>query len=701
MRFFTLFITLLISMTFAAQSVFNTTLLQKIEEGNISQKLKVFVLLNPNTEIEQNSFPDLDVHYKVGNIYCATTSLETIKLLGKIKNVQRVEFSNHHYELMGDTCMVRNRIKSIKLGLTPLVQAYDGTGVIVGIIDSGTDFNHPDFKDASGNSRINYLWDMNKPLAINTPTTFGYGQEWNNIEIDNGQCTHDDLASYGHGTASSGIAAGNGLAINHFEGVAPKADIIVVALDFNDPNHTIADAVQYIFDKAQQVNKPVVINASVGDYYGSHDGTDLEAQIIDNMITAQPARALVASAGNAGNVPFHLGINVTTTDTNFTWIQKTGTITNDMYADTSEIKNVKFSIGVNNLSFNDLGAMPFRQYNYALNSTKSDTVFHNAQRIGIIENTASINTFGVYQLSIKIIPDSNNYYWRMQFTGSGRIDSWNFDYLTNGLPTASQYAKMPFYRKADTLQTIVSSFQCSAEVITVGNYVNRNRYTDVNGNNQLIAEIPGEIAASSSIGPTRRNMVKPNITASGATILTSAALGLLPNLIANAPQVVAQGGFHITAGGTSASSPVVAGFAALYLQKKPTATNREIRDAIINCAYNDVFTTTLLPNNRWGYGKLDGFKSMTCSTKNTNLEHVNVATRFSVHPNPVADEALVTFENNSLKRLKLFDANGSLVLSENANGKHYTFKKNNLAPGLYLLMIADGTEIYKLKIIII
>ncbi|MCP2937718.1 S8 family serine peptidase, partial [Salmonella enterica subsp. enterica serovar Typhimurium] len=79
-------------------------------------------------------------------------------------------------------------------------------GVVVGIIDSGTDFTHPDLKDAAGNTRIKFLWDMNKPVAVNTPTPFGYGQEWDHQAIDAGQCTHDDLAHYGHGTASSGIA---------------------------------------------------------------------------------------------------------------------------------------------------------------------------------------------------------------------------------------------------------------------------------------------------------------------------------------------------------------------------------------------------------------------------------------------------------------------------------------------------------------
>ena len=74
---------------------------------------------------------------------------------------------------------------------------------------------------------------------------------------------------------------------------------------------------------------------------------------------------------------------------------------------------------------------------------------------------ASINTFGVYELNISIRSDSLNYLWRIEHSGTGRIDSWNFDYVTTGLPSVGIYSKILKYKKADTTQTIVSSFQCS------------------------------------------------------------------------------------------------------------------------------------------------------------------------------------------------------------------------------------------------
>src|ERR1019366_1533224 len=101
------------------------------------------------------------------------------------------------------------------------------------------------------------------------------------------------------GTASCGIAAGNGNGSpgHKYMGVAPNADLIVVALDFNSNSSTlITDAVDYIYAKAVLLGEPCVINLSLGDYYGSHDGLDLQAQMMNNLLMAQPGRAMVGSA---------------------------------------------------------------------------------------------------------------------------------------------------------------------------------------------------------------------------------------------------------------------------------------------------------------------------------------------------------------------------------------------------------------------
>lgn len=701
MKQFLAFIIIVFSLcTVNAQTVLNAELIDILEKDATIEKLNVLVLVDPvqfsNVE-ESNLFK---VNYRNGNIYSINIDGINIKSLAKKKGVLRIEYHKHNLHLMDDTSDVRNRINPIKLGVAPLSSSYDGTGIIIGIIDSGTDFSHPDLKDASGNSRIKFLWDMTKPIAANTPTAFGYGQEWTNSEIDLGLCTHDDTPHFGHGTASSGIAAGNGLAINHHAGVAPKADIIVVAMDFNRPGFTIADAVQYISTKAALLNKPFVINASVGEYYGSHDGTDLEAQIINGMVSGS-GKCMVASAGNAGSIPFHVGYNVVPTDTNFSWISTTShTIQVSEFADTLQFKNVKYTVGVNNTGYTNLGNIGFKNYSYALGTLKRDTIYNGINRIGIVESIASVNTFGVYELKFTILADSLNYLWRIEHTGNGRIDSWNFDYITSSLPSATLFPKISKYKIADTTQTIVSSFQCSDEIITVANYVNRNKYLDVTSTLQITTETPGEIAASSSVGPTRNNKIKPDIAATGATVLASAAMAMLPGLISGAPSVVAQGGYHITAGGTSASSPVVAGLAALYLQKNPSATNIQIKQAITNCAYTDAFVSLPVPNYRWGYGKLDGFHALTCGMVTTNLE-VNSSSVINVYPNPISNEANILFKDDQLRTLKLINSVGQIVFIEKVKSNTYKLVCKDLTPGMYILVSEEKDAINKIKIVVL
>lgn len=698
-KYFTFFIILFLSAA-QAQTIFNTELIKKLKYGSSNEIIDVLVLTKPKTELNILSYTNAKLKYKAGNIYSISIPIGKINELAINTQVTRIEYKEGHIQPMSDTAFVRNRILDVKLGTAPLAQAYDGTGVVVGIVDSGTDFNHPDFKDAGGNSRIKFLWDMTKPVAANTPTAFGYGQEWNNSEIDLGQCTHNDNANWGHGTNSCGIAAGNGLAIGHYEGMAPKADIVVVALDFNRPGFTISDAMQYIIDKATQLGKPLVVNASVGDYYGSHDGTDLEAQVINAMFGNIPGRVLVASAGNGGATRFHVGYDVTA-DTSYSWI-KTSSV--DFYpaefADTADIKNVMYSVGVNSPNFTDLGRISFKPYNYALGAIKSDTIYNNNNRIGIVESYASINTFGVYELDFHIKADSTNYFWRIEHTGNGRIDSWDFNYYSGAVPSSSLYPNIIYYRRADTAQTIVSSFQCSDEIITVANYTNRNQWVDVNNNTQITAEIPGQIAASSSIGPTRDGRVKPEIAATGANVIAATSLGILPNLISNAPHVVAQGGKHVRAGGTSASSPVVAGFAALCLQANPAATNQMIRQSIINCAYSDQYTTASLPSGRWGYGKLDGYSALLCGLLTTNINSMAEQTNIQLFPNPLISETTIIFPSDELKSIKLFNASGQLVFSDQYKGKKYILKKQQLASGIYLLHSESGDKVYKAKLVV-
>lgn len=643
----------------------------------------------------------IKIKYYAGNIACVNVNVNSIAALVKSKAVKYIEYIEPHLKTMNDTMIVRNRIKPVKLGTTPLTAAYDGTGVIMGIIDTGIDWSHPDFKDASGNTRISYLWEQAVASPTNPPSPFGYGEEWTAAQINLGACTENDLGHWGHGTHVSGIAAGNGLGNGTHSGIASKAEIICVALDFNKPGAIIADAVQYIIAKATSAGKPFVINCSIGDYYGSHDGTDSEAQLINSLISGIPGRAMVVAAGNAGNIPFHVRTNVIPTDTSFTWISSSGgTMWHYLYADTNNIKNVKYSVGVNNPTyFNDLGRISFKNWNYGF-TVKNDTIKNGANRIGIVRSSASVNSFGIYELYIRITADSVGYPWRIESTGTGVFDSWDFDFVSTGLPTATQYPFITKYVMPDTMQTICSSFQCSDEMITVASYMNCNSWYDVNNTLQTPPDVTGALAITSSGGPTRDGRAKPEVAATGASVFSCMALGMQSNLITNAPSAVAQGSLHVIGGGTSMASPVVAGLAALLLQKYPTFNNKQVKNSIINCTYQDAFTGSTFPHPSWGYGKLDGFSTFTCAVTTSAPEHGLITENTNVYPNPFNQQTIFKLKEKINGEVKIYNAIGELVFSEKINSDEYILNKRLLSSnGIYLVSFKTATTEYNYKII--
>lgn len=703
MRYLTIILSLLISASLFSQKNISTSLKSRIHNNTLPGNT-FDVLIDGDIEklLAAEKTLGIKVKYHAGTIACVNLGVNALAPLIESKAAKYIELIENRKRPLNDTMRVRNRINPVKAGTAPLTAAYEGTNVIVGIIDTGIDFNHPDFKDATGNTRISFIWDQTVNTPTNSPMPFNYGEEWTAAQINASVCTHNDLPYWGHGTHVSGIAAGNGLATGNHAGVASKGNIIVVALDFNKPAPIIADGVQYIVNKATAAGKPFVINASVGDYYGSHDATDTEAKMIEALISNIPGRAMVTAAGNAGVVKFHTQNIVTPSDTNFTWLQKpSGNVYYWLYADTNNIKNVKYSVGANSPNFADLGRIGFKNYNYGF-TLKTDTLKKSGNRIGIVKSLAGVNAYGVYELFLEIAPDSANYYWRIESNGTGKFDAWNFDFVSSGLPSATNYPKIVKYTMPDTVSSMVSGIQCSNQVLTVANYINLKSYYDVTNTLITTPDVAGQLASSSSCGPTRDNKIKPDISATGAGIFSCLVLSMQSNLISTAPTAVSQDSFHVAGGGTSAASPVVAGLAALLLEAHPTYNNVQVRQAILNCTYKDGFTGTALPNYKWGYGKLDGFSTFTCIIAAGVDENKENSLTAHVFPNPFSEITTIQLKQDTKGSVKIYNAIGELILEDQVNGDKYIVERRKLkSSGVYMVHVSYGHTEEKHKVIAI
>ncbi|WP_430402171.1 S8 family serine peptidase [Fluviicola sp.] len=122
---------------------------------------------------------------------------------------------------LNDTSLVTHFVKPVHQGLGGLQTPFKGKDVIVAFVDQGLDYNHPDFRDANGNTRVLYYWDHTLPVAANTPQPYGYGQLWTGAEIQAGTCGSMEESS-AHGTSVAGAAVSDGSATGRETGMALK-----------------------------------------------------------------------------------------------------------------------------------------------------------------------------------------------------------------------------------------------------------------------------------------------------------------------------------------------------------------------------------------------------------------------------------------------------------------------------------------------
>ncbi len=560
------------------------------------------------------------------NFYRIKVDKNQAQSLYALEGISYVEPTFHRAYLMNDSMISNNRIEDLHKGAAGLKKAYSGNGVLIGFIDTGIDFTHPDFQDTLGNTRIIGIWDQTMDTAnTNRVPRWNYGRVFDSTDINAGNTSHDDDI-LSHGTNVVGIACGNGNAVGMYKGVAPESDIAMVASDFNASNwlQTVADGVEYIFELADTADRPAVVNISAGVYLGSHDGTDLAALRIDSMLKASKGRVVVAANGNAGTQKFHLGYDVDS-DTSFTWFELnpsstlgTPAVYYQLWADTGDFKNVEFAFGANlpSPSFGKKVQSPFYNISSRLTGTRRDTLFADTNVLGIVETVVQ-DLGDKYMMEVKIDqPDSANYLFSFIATGDGRFDIWSASWLgtsniyNDSLPADTTLPEIVFYKRPDSLQTMVSSFTCLPSVISVGNYVNRDSYVDVNNTTQTFNVTVGKKADNSSFGPNRRGLQKPDVIASGDYTMTANRLASIPLHIANnQADRIGLGGMHKRNGGTSMAAPVVSGIAALMMEECSDLDFGQIKANLLQNTYSDSLTGSL-PNYGYGYGKVDASASM-------------------------------------------------------------------------------------------
>lgn len=193
-----------------------------------------------------------------------------------------------------------------------------GRGILIGIVDSGIDYENPDFRNEDGTTRIVSLWDQS--ITGRPPSGYATGSEYTQEEINAALAEPDRTVrsrivssrdASGHGTAVAGIAAGNGRGSEGriYRGAAPEAELLIVKMGTPRPDGfprttELMLGVDYVIRKALELRRPVAVNISFGNTYGSHDGTSLVERFL-NDISDTWKNVICIGSGNEGTTAGH------------------------------------------------------------------------------------------------------------------------------------------------------------------------------------------------------------------------------------------------------------------------------------------------------------------------------------------------------------------------------------------------------------
>ena len=492
-----------------------------------------------------------------------------------------------------------------------LEMPYTGKDVIVGVIDCGFDFNHINFCDSDGNTRVKavYLPFDNSGRTVMIDRIQLPGSSFERLETIQPLTTDDPKTT--HGTQTAGIAAG-GYKGNGWHGVAPEADIVVCGMPEGKLNDVrLAHCISFINDYAHRVGKPYVVNISLGTNVGPHDGTSFLSQVFKQY--SGPGHVFVVAAGNDGdeNVCIHENIptkqdTVTVLLSGYNGGAKRSGCVNAWCKDGKPYNTRMIVVNTNTgdivYQSRSLGTTAIGvTYDF---DTEVDTELGQYYN-GTVNFSGSILSNGNASsvMTIDMQAKAPNYVMGFQYYGAAmNLDIWTSQYAyfrTYGLPWVS----------AGTPRGSINDLATTDSVISVGSY-NTKQYVPLRDGTEYFRHFskPFEISYYSSYGPDQNGIARPDVCAPGSVIISSANRydTQAPNIQYWQPSVFVDGVEYPYCPdlGTSMSAPVVTGAIALWMQANPNLSTADVREVLKNTSYKDGQVVTG-DRTRWGYGKLD------------------------------------------------------------------------------------------------
>lgn len=487
-----------------------------------------------------------------------------------------------------------------------------GAGTVVGVIDSGIDYRHGDFRSDDGRSRVLAIWDQLDSSGP-PPAGFQYGTLWGRESLDQNTCTH--VPRRFHGTHVAGIAAGDGSETGNgrppyqYVGVAPDASLLVANHEDNVRDTQIVDAVNWMI--AEAAGRPLSVNMSFTAHYGPHDGSHTLDRALSQMVgPGIPGRVICAAAGNEGDDPIHAKTVLTGPSNGYypylrvrspddfewaviqAWVPASSSVSARLWVPADE--SASDYVITNWVSKNSRHVMEVDRGIF-----RGIAVTVDARRAPNPNNTA-FNEISFVIEKNGTDADFAGTGFDLEFDGAGTpIEAW-----IAMAPPGVGFAANPndaLLIQPDSENTVGTP--ASAEnVIGVASYVTKNAWTTVDGNvHEDSGAVIGEIAITSARGPMANGIRKPDLAAPGQYVAAAWETHIQPDYGNRRGQSLPDGK-HFIDQGTSMASPHACGAAALLMQKNPSLDAAQIKQILIATASDRGAPGW---DGRWGAGKLD------------------------------------------------------------------------------------------------
>ncbi len=656
-----------------------------VNAQNKSKRVFTSILVEKGCIVDDATLDSLGctVEKRCGTIIFADVPVRNLEAVAKIKGVRRVDSGrkmktyndeSRKYSLVDK---VHEMVAQNAVGDVPV--KYRGKDVLVAVIDDEIDFGHPAFRDANGKSRIKQAMTYVEKIdegedgeEIRDVKRVFFNED--NIEECFALC--NDPVEEGHGTHVAAVAAGSTDLLpaddsaKKLYGMAPEADLLLYDVSRESGNASINYAISCAFEMADKLQRPLVVNISLGDITAQADGTDDFSVFLKEIMEQHDmsGKIICASSANTAMKRASAFITCDRPIQNGEWTEQrkvackpeTGRNSNDelfyhafqsisFYSSDEREFAVKYSF-VDPETMTPLFSSPLitpdfinglDDKSYDLRET-IDSYEENHVKMKFDSHLSSSNRL-FHHISID----------ECEITRPVEMVCTIYTKDTGMTITTcnpdNEFADVPETLDPDHLYVTPDNegSMCvtasSPDVISVGAYHTRKDYVNIEGETKsqfeyfdnIVGPTPvGAIAPYSSFRTEKYGLPGPEVIAPGSHILSAFhhTVGDKENVVALTKYngVDYQWGMGV---GTSMSSPAAAGIIALWLQAAPTLTTADVRDIIKHTADYDEYCKA--KPERAGMGKINalrgleyilstaGVKSIEMNGKNQPMKYVD------------------------------------------------------------------------------